>query len=73
MTPEERKLDNMLQKLGMGKWAIQSKAVRQFDPNQYVSDEQAMLAAGIARFGEQVDVYEREGAYDVEQTNEQNA
>ena len=74
MTPEQRKLDNMLQRLGMGKWAVGgTKAIWRYDPNQYVSEKEAMEAAGITRFGEQVDVYERDGGYDVEQTTEDNA
>jgi hypothetical protein len=74
MTPEQRKLDNMLQRLGMGKWAVGgTKAIWRYDPNQYVSEREAMEAAGITRFADQVDVYEREGGYDVEQTTEDNA
>lgn len=74
MSPEQRKLDNMLQRLGMGKWAVGgTKAIWRYDPNQYVSEKDAMEAAGITRFGEQVDVYERDGGYDVEQTTEDNA
>ena len=74
MTPEERKLDNMLQNLGMGPWAVGgSAAIRKYDPNQYVSEREAMTAAGITRFGPQVDVYESEGGYDVEQTSADDA
>jgi hypothetical protein len=74
MTPEQRKLDNMLQRLGMGKWAVGgTKAIWRYDPNQYVSEQEAMQAAGITRFGEQMDVYEREGGYDVVQTGEDDA
>ena len=73
MTPEQRKLDNLLQRYGMGKWAVGgSKAIWRYDPNQYVSEREAMEAAGITRFGPQVDAYEREG-YDVEQTDDNNA
>lgn len=74
MSPESRKLDNMLQRLGMGKWAVGgTKAIWAYDPNQYVSEQDAMAAAGITRFGEQVDVYERDGGYDVVQTGEDDA
>lgn len=74
MTPEQRKLDNILQRYGMGRWAVGgTKAIYRFDPNQYATEEQAMLAAGITRFPDQIDVYEREGGYDVEQTDENNA
>jgi hypothetical protein len=74
MTPEQRKLDNMLQRLGMGKWAVGgTKAIWRYDPNQYVSEKDAMEMAGITRFTEPVDVYEAEGGYDVEQTTEDNA
>jgi hypothetical protein len=74
MTPEQRKLDNMLQRLGMGKWAVGgTKAIWRYDPNQYVSEKDAMEAAGITRFGPQEDVYERDGGYDVVQTGEDDA
>ena len=74
MTPEQRKLDNLLQRYGMGKWAVGgTKAIWRFDPNQYVSEKEAMAAAGITRFGEQMDVYERDGGYDVVQTAEDDA
>jgi len=74
MTPEQRKLDNMLQRLGMGKWAVGgTKAIWKYDPNQYVSEKEAMASAGITRFGPQMDVYEAEGGYDVVQTTEDNA
>jgi hypothetical protein len=74
MTPEQRKLDNMLQRLGMGKWAVGgTKAIWRFDPNQYVSEKEAMEAAGITRFAPEPDVYERDGGYDVAQTTEDNA
>ena len=74
MTPEQRKLDNLLQRLGMGKWAVGgTKAIWRYDPNQYVSEREAMEAAGITRFGPEVDVYEREGGYDVTQTREEDA
>jgi hypothetical protein len=74
MTPEQRKLDNLLQRLGMGKWAVGgTKAIWRYDPNQYVSEKDAMEAAGITRFGPEIDVYEREGGYDVVQTTEDNA
>ena len=74
MTPEQRKLDNMLQRLGMGKWAVGgTKAIWRYDPNQYVSEKEAMEAAGITRFAPEPDVYERDGGYDVVQTNEDNA
>jgi hypothetical protein len=74
MTPEQRKLDNMLQRLGMGKWAVGgTKAIWRYDPNQYVSEKEAMEAAGITRFGPQVDFYEAEGGYDVVQTTDDNA
>jgi hypothetical protein len=74
MTPEQRKLDNMLQRLGMGKWAVGgTKAIWRYDPNQYVSEKDAMEAAGITRFGPQVDFYEAEGGYDVVQTTEDNS
>lgn len=74
MTPEQRKLDNMLQRLGMGKWAVGgTKAIWRYDPNQYVSEKDAMAAAGITRFGPEMDVYEREGGYDVVQTGEDDA
>ena len=74
MTPEQRKLDNLLQRLGMGKWAVGgTKAIWRYDPNQYVSEKEAMEAAGITRFGPQVDVYEADGGYDVVQTGEDDA
>ena len=74
MTPEERKLDNILQRNGMGKWAVGgTKAIWRYDPNQYVSERDAMEAAGITRFGAQEDVYERTGGYDVVQTGEDDA
>jgi hypothetical protein len=74
MTPEQRKLDNMLQRLGMGKWAVGgTKAIWRYDPNQYLSEKDAMEAAGITRFGPEIDVYERDGGYDVVQTTEDNA
>jgi hypothetical protein len=74
LSPEGRKLDNMLQRLGMGKWAVGgTKAIWRYDPDQYVSEQDAMAAAGITRFGEQVDVYERDGGYDVIQTGEDDA
>lgn len=74
MTPEQRRLDNMLQRYGMGEWAVGgTKAIWRYDPNQYVSEKDAMTAAGIARFGPQMDVYERDGGYDVEQTREDDA
>jgi hypothetical protein len=74
MTPEQRKLDNLLQRLGMGKWAVGgTKAIWRYDPNQYVSEREAMEAAGITRFGPEVDVYERDGGYDVVQTREDDA
>jgi hypothetical protein len=74
MTPEQRKLDNLLQRLGMGKWAVGgTKAIWRYDPNQYVSEKEAMASAGITRFAPQVDVYETEGGYDVVQTTEDNA
>jgi hypothetical protein len=74
MTPEQRKLDNMLQRLGMGKWAVGgTKAIWRYDPNQYVSEREAMEAAGITRFAPEVDVYERDGGYDVVQTREDDA
>jgi len=74
MTPEERKLDNILQRNGMGKWAVGgTKAIWRYDPNQYVSEREAMEAAGITRFGVQEDVYERTGGYDVVQTGEDDA
>jgi hypothetical protein len=74
MTPEQRKLDNMLQRLGMGKWAVGgTKAIWRYDPDQYVSEREAMEAAGITRFGVQEDVYEREGGYDVVQTGEDDS
>jgi hypothetical protein len=74
MTPEQRKLDNMLQRLGMGKWAVGgTKAIWRYDPNQYVSEKEAMEAAGITRFAPQVDFYEAEGGYDVVQTTDDNA
>jgi hypothetical protein len=74
MTPEQRRLDNLLQKLGMGKWAVGgTKAIWRYDPDQYVSEKEAMAAAGITRFGPQVDVYEAEGGYDVVQTHEDDA
>ena len=74
MTPEQRKLDNLLQRLGMGKWAVGgTKAIWRYDPNQYVSEKEAMEAAGITRFGPQVDPYEADGGYDVVQTTEDNA
>ncbi len=72
MTPEQLKLDNLLQRLGMGKWAVGgTKAIWRYDPNQYVSEKMAMEAAGITRFGPQVNVYEREG-YDVTQTRDED-
>ena len=74
MTPEQRRLDNLLQRLGMGKWAVGgTKAIWRYDPNQYVSEKEAMEAAGITRFGPQVDVYEADGGYDVVQTAEDEA
>ena len=74
MTPEQRRLDNLLQRLGMGKWAVGgTKAIWRYDPNQYVSEKEAMEAAGITRFAPQVDVYEADGGYDVAQTTEDNA
>jgi hypothetical protein len=74
MTPEERKLDNMLQNLGMSKWAVGgTSAIRKYDPNQYMSEREAMTAAGITRFGQQMDVYESEGGYDHVQTREDDA
>lgn len=74
MTPEQRKLDNLLQRLGMGKWAVGgTKAIWRYDPNQYVSEKEAMAAAGITRFGPQVDVYEAEVGNDYVQTTEDNA
>lgn len=74
MTPEQRKLDNLLQRLGMGKWAVGgTKAIWRYDPNQYLSEKDAMVAAGITRFGPEIDVYERDGGYDVIQTTEDNA
>ncbi len=74
MTPEQRKLDNMLQRLGMGKWAVGgTKAIWRYDPNQYISEREAMEAAGITRFGPQEDVYTRGDGYDNEQTREEDA
>jgi hypothetical protein len=74
MTPEERKLDNMLQNLGMSKWAVGgTAAIRKYDPNQYISEREAMEAAGITRFGQEMDVYESEGGYDHVQTREDDA
>lgn len=74
MTPEQRKLDNILQRYGMGKWAIGgTKAIWRYDADHYVSEREQMEAAGITRFGDQVDVYERDGGYDVEQTGADDA
>ncbi len=74
MTPEQRKLDNLLQRLGMGKWAVGgTKAIWRYDPNQYVSEKEAMAAAGITRFGPEVDVYEKGEGDDYIQTTEDNA
>jgi len=75
MTPEERKLDNLLQRYGMGHYAVGgTKAIWKYDPKHYVTEREEMLAAGITRFGEAAEVYRPEGdGYDVEQTSPDDA
>jgi hypothetical protein len=51
MTPEEKKSDNMMQRLGLGKWSIGgTKAVYTLDKDQYDREREQRIQMGLADF-----------------------
>jgi hypothetical protein len=71
---EGRRLEKMLMRMGMGKWAVGgTKAIWKYDPKQYTKERDDMAEAGITRFGPEPDVYNRGEGFDVAQHHEDDA
>jgi hypothetical protein len=71
---EGRRLEKMLMRMGMGKWAVGgTKAIWKYDPKQYTKERDDMAEAGITRFGPEPDVYNRGEGFDVAQHQEDDA
>jgi hypothetical protein len=52
MTPEEKKVELMKKRLGLGDWAVGgTKAIYQYDPEQYERERAQRSEMGLAEFG----------------------
>lgn len=84
LTPEEKAVEKMKKKLGLGEWAVSgTKAIYAYDPEQYERERLQRLEMGFQDFlpagaiqlpeGDEATGYGGDGGYDNEQTREDDA
>lgn len=72
--PEERRMEKLLMKLGMGRWAVGgTKAIQRHSRDQYLSERQERALAGIVDFPAGSDMADTGQGFDVEQMHEDDA
>jgi hypothetical protein len=54
MTAERRKVELMNKQLGIGKWAVQDKDIRKYNPERFLVEQQERLESGFVE-GEALD------------------
>jgi hypothetical protein len=47
MTAERRKVELMNKQLGIGKWAVQDKDIRKYNPERFLVEQQERLDSGV--------------------------
>ncbi len=72
--PEERRIEKLLMKLGMGRWRVGgTKAIQRYTPEQYRTEQEERRMAGIVDFPAGSDMVNTGQGFDVEQFREDDA
>lgn len=72
--PEERRMEKLLMKLGMGRWAVGgTKAIQRYSKEQYLNEREERRLAGIIDFPAGSDVADQGQGFDVVQLREEDA